>query len=126
MVDAAKLSQMAASLFIGEYQRHVLLCIGDACCSAEAGAEAWNVLKDELKRRNLSLSTGPHACYRTKVQCLRVCAGGPIMVVYPEGTFYHSMTADRIPEFVQRHLVDGQPIEAWIFARNPLPATQPS
>lgn len=114
-------AEMAEKLLIGHYSRHVFLCIGDACCSAEAGAKAWEVLKDELKRRNLSLATSPCACYRTKVQCLRVCSGGPILVVYPEGTYYAGMTAERIPEFVERHLVNGEPIEDWIFARNPLP-----
>ncbi len=118
------LAKLADKLLIGHYTRHVFLCIGDACCTAEDGANAWEVLKDELKRRNLSLATGPNACYRTKVGCLRVCAGGPILVVYPEGTYYAGMTADRIPEFVERHLVKGQPIEEWIFARNPLPAQQ--
>jgi (2Fe-2S) ferredoxin len=43
------------------------------------------------------------------------------MVVYPEGTWYHGMTADRIPRLVREHLVEGRPIEEWIFARNPLP-----
>lgn len=122
MDEKDKLREMAAKLLIGEYHRHVFLCIGDACCSSEAGAKAWEALKNELKRRNLSLATGPAACYRTKVQCLRVCAGGPILVVYPEGTYYHGMTADRIPEFVEKHLVQNTPIEEWIFARNPLPA----
>lgn len=121
MDEKEKLAELAKKLLIGDYRRHVFLCIGDACCTAEAGAKAWDVLKDELKRRNLSLATGPAACYRTKVQCLRVCAGGPILVVYPEGTYYHGMTADRIPEFVERHLVQGQPVEERIFARNPLP-----
>jgi (2Fe-2S) ferredoxin len=120
MDEKEKLAELAKKLLIGDYRRHVFLCIGDACCSAEAGAKAWEVLKDELKRRNLSLATGPAACYRTKVQCLRVCAGGPILVVYPEGTYYHGMTADRIPAFVERHLVQNQPVEEWIFARNPL------
>lgn len=118
-------AEMAKKLLIGEYARHVFLCIGDACCTSEAGAAAWEVLKDELKRLNLSLATGPCACYRTKVQCLRVCSGGPILVVYPEGTWYSAMTAERIPEFVERHLVNGEPVEEWIFARNPLPKTTP-
>ena len=105
-----KLAAIAANLLIGEFHRHVFLCLGDACCAAvgAAGAEAaWAALKDELKARNLSLATGPAACYRTKVGCLRVCAGGPILVAYPEGTWYANMTADRIPRFVQEHLVDG-------------------
>lgn len=119
--DLARLKGIADSMQIGGYERHVFLCIGPDCCSPEVGAAAWDALKGELKRRNLSLATGPGACYRTKAGCLRVCDGGPIAVVYPEGTYYAGLTADRIPEFVQRHLVDGQPVEEWIFARNPLP-----
>ena len=116
-----ELIKLADKLLIGQYHRHVFLCIGDACCSTEEGEKSWVVLKDELKRLNLSLSTGPAACYRTKVKCLRVCKGGPIAVVYPEGTYYAGLSADRIPRFVQEHLIDNRPIDEWIFARNPLP-----
>src|SRR5687767_7646392 len=123
--DKTKLKQIADNLLIGDYHRHVFLCIGEACCTKEEGQAAWDALKDELKTRNLSLATGPQACYRTKVGCLRVCSGGPVAVVYPEGTYYCGLTADRIPEFVQKHLVDGQPIDEWIFARNPLPLVPP-
>ena len=116
-----KLADIARTLKIGAFHRHVFLCIGETCCSAEAGNAAWDALKKELKDRNLSLADGPAACYRTKVGCLRVCTGGPIAVVYPEGTWYAGLTADRVSRFVQEHLIDGNPIEDWIFARNPLP-----
>jgi len=116
-----KLTAIADNLLIGQYHRHVFLCVGEACCTAAAGAEAWEALKKELKDRDLSLATGPAACYRTKVGCLRVCAGGPVMVVYPEGTWYAGMTAARVPRFVQEHLIDGNPVAEWVFARNPLP-----
>src|SRR4051812_32722295 len=102
--DNAKLAEIAAELKIGSYHRHVFLCVGEACCSAEVGQAAWEALKKELKDRNLSLAEGPRACYRTKVGCLRVCQDGPIAVVYPDGTYYAGLTADRVPEFVQRHL----------------------
>src|SRR5262249_35692663 len=117
-----QLAVVANKLLIGHYHRHVFLCIGDSCCTSEVGQAAWEKLKAELKERNLSLATGPAACYRTKVQCLRICAGGPIMVVYPEGTGDMGMTAGRIPRFVQEHLVGGKPIEEWSFASNPLPS----
>ncbi len=121
-MEADKLREVASKLKIGEFRRHVFLCVGDSCCSKEQGEEAWTALKDQLKDRNLSLSTGPSACYRTKVGCLRICKGGPILVVYPEGNWYGGMTADRIPEFVERQIVQGEPIEDWIFAKNPLPS----
>jgi (2Fe-2S) ferredoxin len=116
-----KLSAIADKMLIGQFHRHVFLCIGDTCCSCEVGEASWDKLKGELKERNLSLATGPAACYRTKVKCLRICSDGPILLVYPEGTWYMGMTVDRIPRFVQEHLIDGKPIEEWIFARNQLP-----
>jgi (2Fe-2S) ferredoxin len=119
--DRARLAEIAAKLRIGGYHRHVFLCIGGTCCPSKAGEEAWEALKKELKDRGLTPGTDARAVYRTKVGCLRVCTDGPIMVVYPDGTYYCGMTADRIPEFVQRHLIDGQPVEEWVFARNPLP-----
>ncbi len=103
---------------IGHYGRHVLLCTGPSCCSPEDGMAAWEVLKQQLKDKGLE--GGDDACYRTKVGCLRICSHGPAMVVYPEGTWYHDMTADKIPQFVQQHLVEGEPIREWIFADNPL------
>jgi (2Fe-2S) ferredoxin len=115
------LPEVAAKLGIGSYHRHVFLCTGDKCCTAEVGAAAWDALKKELKDRGLSLSTGPNACYRTKVGCLRICQGGPIAVVYPEGKWYAGLTAERIPLFVQQHLVEGRPVAEWVFAENPLP-----
>jgi (2Fe-2S) ferredoxin len=116
-----KLSDAAEKLKIGGYHRHVFLCVGGNCATEEVGQEAWEELKRLLKDLNLSLSIGPNACYRTKVNCLRVCMGGPILVVYPEGTWYGGMVKERIPRFVQEHLIEGKPIEEWIFARNALP-----
>jgi len=114
-----QLDAVAAKLGIGSYKRHVLLCTGPNCCTPDDGLKAWEALKREIKDKNLT--TGERACYRTKVGCLRICCQGPTMVVYPEGTWYHGMTADRIPRFVLQHLVEGCPVEEWIFARNELP-----
>ena len=114
-----QLQAAVAKVGIGTYQRHVLLCTGPSCCTPETGMTAWEALKKELKERNLT--AGANACYRTKVGCLRICCHGPTMVVYPEGTWYQGMTAERIPLFVQQHLIEGRPVEEWVFARNPLP-----
>lgn len=114
-----QLQAAAAKLGIGGYQKHVFLCTGPKCCTPEAGQEAWEALKAEVK--DAGLLTGPNACYRTKVGCLRICCHGPTLVVYPEGTWYAGMTADRIPRLVSEHLAQDRPIAEWIFARNPLP-----
>jgi (2Fe-2S) ferredoxin len=114
------LRDVAGKLGIGAYGRHVFLCTGPDCCTPETGQRAWEALKQQL--RESGLLSGPAACYRTKVGCLRICCHGPTMVVYPEGTWYHGMTAERIPRLVDEHLAKGRPVEEWIFARNPLPA----
>ncbi len=113
-----QLQSTAAKLGIGSYRRHVFLCTGPSCCTPEEGQAAWEALKQQIKQHDLG--AGDNACYRTKVGCLRICCHGPTMVVYPEGTWYHGMTAERIPRFVQQHLIDGQPVAEWIFAHNPL------
>ncbi len=119
MTDKLKLLQSTAeTLGVGQYKRHVLLCTGPNCCTPEEGQAAWDALKKGIKESGLS--TGDNACYRTKVGCLRICCHGPTAVVYPEGTWYHGLTADHIPQFVREHLVEGKPIAEWIFASNPL------
>jgi (2Fe-2S) ferredoxin len=110
-----QLRAAAEKLGIGSYRRHVFLCTGPSCCTPEAGMAAWEALKKELKDRDVG-----HTCQRTKVGCLRICCHGPTVVVYPDGTWYHGMTADRIPRFVQEHLVEGRPVAEWVFAANPL------
>jgi (2Fe-2S) ferredoxin len=113
-----QLEEIAKKVGIGSYHRHVFLCTGPNCCTPETGMAAWEELKKMLRERGLM--AGPSACYRTKVGCLRICNHGPNMVVYPEGTWYHGMAAERIPQFVQQHLIENQPIRDWIFAHNPL------
>jgi (2Fe-2S) ferredoxin len=113
-----ELQAVAKKVGVGSFHRHVFLCTGPDCCTPEVGSAAWETLKQQIREQNLG--SGSNACYRTKVGCLRICCHGPTMLVYPEGTWYSGMTAERIPQFVRRHLVDNQPVEEWIFARNPL------
>lgn len=114
----SQLANTAAKLGVGSYKRHVLLCLGPNCCTEEQGNAAWDLLKKLLK--DAGLMSGENACYRTRVGCLRVCCHGPQAVVYPEGTWYHDLTVERIPEFVQQHLVEGKPLEDLVYATNPL------
>lgn len=58
---------------------------------------------------------------RTKASCLRVCARGPILLIYPEGIWYEQMIPERLERVLQDHLLQGKPVEEWIIARHPLP-----
>lgn len=111
----SQLQGAVQKLCLTTHERHVLLCIGPNCCTPEQGQAAWDVLKQQIKDRNLG-----SVCNRTKVGCLRICQSGPTMLVYPEGTWYHGMSAERIPQFVEQHLVAGQPVQEWVFAEHSL------
>lgn len=110
-----QLQTVAGKLGIGQVDRHVFLCTGPNCCTPEQGLAAWEVLKARIKEAGLT------HCYRTKVGCLRICCEGPTALVYPEGAWYHGISAERVPRFVQEHLVENRPITEWMFAQNPLP-----
>lgn len=57
---------------------------------------------------------------RTKADCFRICAGGPLIVVYPDGIWYAKVTPERFDRILTEHLEKGEPIAEWIIARNPL------
>jgi len=123
MTDQEQLQAALAKLHIERSRRHVFLCTGPSCCTPEVGLAAWEALKQKIKEAGLS--EGEEICQRTKVGCLRICCQGPTMVVYPEGTWYSGMTADRMDRLVLEHLKEGRPIAEWKFAQKPLESELP-
>ena len=95
------------------YQRHIFFCLnertnGENCCAHNGAQQAFDRCKMLVKQQGLM---GPGKVRVNKAGCLDRCAGGPIAVVYPEGTWYTYVDESDIDEIVESHLKNGVVVE---------------
>ena len=114
------LHAIAETIGIPVARRHVFLCCDQTtpkCCDKARSLAAWEFLKRRLKELGLSEQGG---ILRTKANCLRICEGGPIAVVYPEGTWYGQCDPPVLERIIHDHLVAGRVVTEHVIASHPL------
>ena len=105
------------------YGRHLFICTHGNCAPPEASAQLAaavpGLLGDRRKLRN------PERIKCSTADCLGVCSGGPVVVVYPDGIWYHHVDEALLARIVQEHLIEGRPVEEAIFHRLYPPGDEP-
>jgi (2Fe-2S) ferredoxin len=127
------LSLRTQTLGLHQAQRHLLLCATPSkplCCDPAAGQATWDYLKRRLIELHLDAASAtlrdrptadrPSCILRTKADCLRVCQQGPILLIHPDGVWYHSVTPDVMEHIIQRHLLNNEIVSEYAFLQSPL------
>jgi (2Fe-2S) ferredoxin len=90
---------------VRDYDAHVLICKGGDC-KKRGSKTVRGALKDELRAQGMNRDVRIDS-----VDCLGLCKHGPNLIVYPSCTWYLGVTENDIPELVQEHLKEGDPVE---------------
>ena len=101
---------------IPPHSYHVLYCQGPRC-TASGAAELGAHLR--MRLRDAGLDRGPRHVLAARTGCLYPCNLGPVMVVYPDGTWYCGLDEDAVSRIVDRHFLNGETVPSHAFRPAP-------
>lgn len=95
------------------FDKHVFFCTnqrtnGDACCADHRASDVHAYAKKRIQELGLN---GQGKIRANKAGCLDRCELGPVLVVYPEGTWYTYVDESDVDEIIDQHLVNGKIVE---------------
>ncbi len=91
------------------YRAHVLICGGTGCTSS-GSQELISLFEQQLKEKNLDKEIKV-----VRTGCFGLCAAGPVVIVYPDGTFYSRVKPENVEEIVNEHLIKGRQVQHLIY-----------
>ena len=136
--ESQRAVEAARRLGIGLAKRHVVLCADQTkpkCAPREVTTRVWARLKRRIVELGLDGQVaairagegGDTSCVlRTKADCLRVCADGPICVVYPDGVWYRAVDEAVLERILIEHVIGGQVVQDHVIARAPWSRPDPA
>jgi cob(I)alamin adenosyltransferase len=100
------------------YGYHLLICEHGDCADPAAAMRLQQRFRELAQTYGLNKLRNPQRVKCTLSECLGVCGGGPILVVYPDGIWYHHVDEPLLKRIVEEHILGGQPVEEHIFHRH--------
>jgi (2Fe-2S) ferredoxin len=102
------------------YKHHVFFCLNarekpESCCAHQGANEAFDYCKSRIKSLGIN---GAGSVRVNKAGCLDRCAGGPVLVVYPEAVWYTFLDNSDIDEIIESHLKNGKPVTRLLLPEN--------
>ena len=99
------------------YRSHVLVC-GGTGCSSSGSAKLIDRFNEKIKENGLEKEVKV-----IRTGCFGLCEAGPVVIVYPDGTFYSRVTVEDVSEIVEEHLLKGRPVERLVYNDTDAPAS---